>query len=88
MENPKLLEATTEEPRAAVARIAVGWGLTIGEKAYLIPFSTRERWEGPVRDYKGDAELVINAGGAKFIDAFNFYSRAKYSSTSRARIRS
>jgi recombinational DNA repair protein RecT len=31
-----------------------------------------------VRDYKGDAELVINAGGAKFIDAFNFYSNERF----------
>lgn len=80
-QNPKLAEATQASLVHAVAK-AVGWGLTIGEKVHLVPFSVKRKkgnedvWETHVqaiRDYKGDAELVINAGGAKFIDAFNFY---------------
>jgi phage RecT family recombinase len=74
MENPKLLDADPKSLVLSVARIA-GWGLTIGEKAYLIPYKGKVK---AVRDYKGDAELVINAGGAKFIDAFNFYSNERF----------
>lgn len=74
MENPKLLDADAKTLVLAVARIA-GWGLTIGEKAYLIPYKGKVK---AVRDYKGSAELVINAGGARFIDAFNFYANERF----------
>lgn len=80
-QNPKLQECTPVSLVQSVAK-AVGWGLTIGEKVHLVPFNVkvrrnnRDEWEQraqAIRDYRGDAELVINAGGARFIDAFNFY---------------
>lgn len=79
-QNPKLQECTPASLVQSVAK-AVGQGLTIGEKAHLVPFAVKvarnpDRWEQRcqyVRDYKGDAELVINAGGARFIDAFNVF---------------
>ncbi len=74
LDNPKLLEANKISLVRAVARIA-SWGLTIGEKAFLVPFKGQVK---AIRGYMGDAELVINAGGARFIDAFNFYEKEPF----------
>lgn len=67
---PELRNCTPESLVMAAHRILV-WGFTIGEKAWMVPFGDVAT---AVRGYQGDAELVVNAGGAKFLDAFNFYA--------------
>lgn len=88
--DPKLAECTPASLIDSVAKIA-RWGLTIGEKAHLVPFSsnvnvgTRQnpKWDSEmrcqaIRDYKGDIELVIRAGGARLIDANVWYEKEPF----------
>lgn len=85
--DPKLEECTPESLLESVAK-AMSTGLIIGEKIYLVPFNVKvklkdgtERWESraqAIRDYKGDAELVIRAGGARFIDAHCYYEKEPF----------
>jgi phage RecT family recombinase len=53
----------------AVAR-CLSWGLTIGDKAHLVPFKGTLT---AVIDYKGAIDLVIAAGGARSIEAHWVY---------------
>jgi phage RecT family recombinase len=46
------------------------WGLTIGEKAFMVPFKGTAT---AVRSYQGDIELIVRAGGARSIDASAVY---------------
>jgi phage RecT family recombinase len=84
--NPELGECTPTSLVAAVAK-ATSTGLVIGEKIHLVPFNvnagTRDKpvWEKraqAIRDYKGDIELVIRAGGARLIDAQCFYEKEPF----------
>lgn len=62
---PALAKCTPESLLQSAHRI-LSWGLTIGEKAYLVPFGTEAT---AVMDYKGAIDLVVRAGGARYIDA-------------------
>lgn len=63
--NPAIGECTPMSQLHSVARI-LEWGLTIGEKAFIVPFKGVAT---PVRSYQGDIEMIVHAGGAKSIDA-------------------
>lgn len=89
--NPKLMECTGESMIMAVAQCAA-WDLEIGVKAHLVPFNVKvkvpdgrggekEEWQSrcqAIRDYKGDAELVIRCGAARSVDAYNVYSNETF----------
>jgi recombination protein RecT len=77
--NPQLQECTGESMLESVARCLV-WDLVIGETVHLVPFSVkvkgvngqRDTWESraqAIRDYKGDIELVVRSGAARYVDA-------------------
>lgn len=51
------------------------WGLTIGEKAFLVPYKGTAT---AVRSYQGDIELIVRAGGAKSIDAAAVYEGDRF----------
>ncbi len=83
--NPKLAACTPESLVMAVAK-CVAWDLPIGEKVHLVPFSVKvkvtvngrevDKWEDraqAIRDYKGDIDLVVRAGAARYVDAQNVY---------------
>lgn len=85
-ENPEILQCTPASIIRAIAR-AVGWGLTIGETVHLVPFNqnvgTKEepKWEKrlkAIQDYKGKIELIVNAGGARSIDAQVVYEKEEF----------
>lgn len=85
--NPKLAACTPESLVLSVAR-AASWGLAIGEKVHLVPFSVkvkgpdgRDRWEDraqAIRDYKGDAELVVRTGAARLVAAKCVYENEPF----------
>lgn len=68
--NPEIAKCEPNSMLMAVQR-CLSWGLAIGEKAHLVPFKGKLT---AVRDYKGDVELVVRAGGAKSIDAYVVWS--------------
>lgn len=80
--NPELQNCTDASLVMAVAQCAK-WDLEIGVTAHLVPFKTKVKgpngdssWETrcqAVRDYKGDATMVLRAGAARFIDAQTVY---------------
>ncbi len=75
---PKLATCTAESLIRAVTQCA-SWDLEIGVKAHLVPFSVKvgndyEDQAQAVRDYKGDAELVVRCGAARAVDAEAVYA--------------
>lgn len=87
VENPEILECTPESIILAVAK-GVDWDLKFGETVYLVPFNVNlakkgqpARWEKrakPVRDYKGDVELVRRSGAARSVGAHCFYAHEHF----------
>lgn len=84
--NPKLQSCTAESMIMAVAQ-CVKWDLTIGEKVYIVPFSVKvktdkgDEWEDraqAIRDYKGDIDLIIRAGAARYVAAHNVYEHEHF----------
>jgi recombination protein RecT len=85
--DPKLLDCTPESLITAVAQ-CTAWDLEIGIKAHLVPFNVKvkvrgddgretEQWQTrcqAIRDYKGDADLVVRCGAARYVDAHNVYA--------------
>jgi phage RecT family recombinase len=86
-ENPEILACTPQSIIRAVAR-ACGWGLVIGEQAYLVPFNVKvskkgedDRWEKrltAIQGYQGKIELILAAGGAKAIRAQVVYAKEPF----------
>jgi recombination protein RecT len=85
--NPELAECTPDSLVMSVAQ-ATKWDLEIGTLVHLVPFNVKvkvnengrevERWQKraqAIRDYKGDATLVIRAGSARYIDAQVVYEK-------------
>jgi recombination protein RecT len=68
--NPKLAECTPESFVMAVAQ-CVKWDLEIGVKAHVVPYGKEAT---AVRDWKGDAELVVRCGAARYVDAQNVFA--------------
>lgn len=86
-DNPELLECTPASLIMAVGK-GVKWDLEFGETVHLVPFNVnlakkdqQPRWEKrakAIRDYKGDIELVIRSGAARFVDAQCFYENEHF----------
>jgi phage RecT family recombinase len=85
--NPELQNCTDASLVMAVAQCAK-WDLEIGVLAHLVPFKTKVKgpkgdwdWETrcqAVRDYKGDATMVLRAGAARFVDAQAVYAEDEF----------
>jgi phage RecT family recombinase len=67
--NSAIAKCTPTSQLQAVAR-CLSWGLTIGDKAHLVPFKGTLT---AVIDYKGAIDLVVQAGGARSIEAHWVY---------------
>ena len=86
-ENPELLECTPASLIMAVGK-GVKWDLEFGETVHLVPFNVnlakkdqQPRWEKrakAIRDYKGDIELVVRSGAARYVDAQCFYENEPF----------
>lgn len=72
--NSAIAKCSPASQLQAVAR-CLTWGLTIGEKAHLVPFKGTLT---AVMDYKGAIELIVNARGAKSIDAHWVYEDDRF----------
>lgn len=100
--DPKLEECTGDSLLLSTARV-LSWGLVIGEGAFLVPFSVkvkgkngqRDEWQSvaqAIRGYQGVCQMIVNAGGARAIDAKCVYEneikqgRFKYTEGSRPNI--
>ncbi len=67
--NPKLFDCTPESVALSLMKIAQ-WNLDIGRTAHLVPFG---RVCTPIRDWKGDAEMLYRAGFVRDIQAHVVY---------------
>lgn len=86
-DNPELLECTPASLIMAVGK-GVKWDLEFGETVHLVPFNVnlakkdqQPRWEKrakALRDYKGDIELVVRSGAARYVDAQCFYENEHF----------
>ena len=86
-DNPELLECTPASLIMAVGK-GVKWDLEFGETVHLVPFNVKvskkgqsDRWEKrakALRDYKGDIELVVRSGAARYVDAQCFYEKEHF----------
>jgi phage RecT family recombinase len=81
-DNPEILECTPASIIMAVGK-GVKWDLEFGETVHLVPFNVKvskkgqpDKWEKrakAIRDYKGDIEIVVGSGAARYVDAQCFY---------------
>lgn len=75
--NPDIAACTPDSQLLAVDR-ALSWGLAIGDKVHLVPFSTKNgKLLTAVRDYKGDIELIYRATGVH-VDANVVWNDEKF----------
>jgi recombination protein RecT len=70
MKTPALHQCTPQSIVMSIAKI-LQWGLEIGETAHLVPFG---RECTPIADYKGLAQLMIESGAVRHVDARCVYA--------------
>jgi hypothetical protein len=85
-QNPKLAGMRTPASLVTAVARAVGWGLTIGEKAHLVPFNVKVKrnsewiWESrcPVRPWlQGDRGARDQRRRREVHRRFNFYENER-----------
>ena len=75
IKTPGLARCSPQSVILGVAKIAQ-WGLEIGETAYLVPYGSEAT---PIRDYKGDIELLVASGACRGVEAHCVYENDEFS---------